>query len=39
MGEWLFAPEGQHDRSQAQSAWKSVPQKNRPAGYGMIGRS
>jgi hypothetical protein len=27
------------DRSQARSAWESVPPKNRPVGYGMIGRS
>jgi hypothetical protein len=26
------------DRSLARSAWESVPQKNRPVGYGMIGR-
>jgi hypothetical protein len=26
------------DRSQARSTWKSVPRKNRPVGYGMIGR-
>jgi hypothetical protein len=25
------------DRSLARSAWKSVPRKNRPVGYGMIG--
>jgi hypothetical protein len=30
-------PEGQYDRSLARSAWKSVPRKNRPVGYGMIG--
>src|SRR5580693_7771484 len=35
----VFVPEGQHDRSQARSAWESVPPKNRPVGYGMIGRS
>jgi hypothetical protein len=34
-----FVPEGQADRSLARSAWKSVPRKNRPVGYGMIGRS
>src|SRR5580693_6233901 len=27
------------DRSQARSAWNSVPRKNRPVGYGMIGCS
>jgi hypothetical protein len=27
------------DRSQARSAWKSVPRKNRPVDYGMIGAS
>jgi hypothetical protein len=32
-----FVPMGQHDRSQARSAWESVPQKNRPVGYGMMG--
>jgi hypothetical protein len=32
-------PEGQTDRSQARSAWESVPRKNRPVGYGMIGHS
>src|SRR4029077_11579019 len=32
-------PEGRYDRSLARSAWESVPQKNRPVGYGMIGRS
>ena len=37
MGEWLFVPEGQADGSQARSAWDSVPRKNRPVGYGMIG--
>jgi hypothetical protein len=37
MGEWFLSPEGQHDRSLARSAWKSVPRKNRPVGYGMIG--
>src|ERR1700719_1865726 len=26
------------DRSLARSAWESVPRKNRPVGYGMIGR-
>ena len=31
-----FVPEGQHDRSQARSAWDSAPQKIRPVGYGMI---
>jgi hypothetical protein len=34
-----FVPEGQHDRSQARSAWESVPRENRPVGYGMIGSS
>jgi hypothetical protein len=38
MDEWLFVPEGQADRSQARSAWESVPRKNRPVGHGMIGR-
>src|ERR1700736_3557163 len=33
-----FVPEGQHDRSQARSAWDSAPQKSRPVGYGMIRR-
>jgi|ERR1700734_2596835 hypothetical protein len=37
-GRMVFVPEGQHDRSQARSAWESVPPKNRPVGYGMIGR-
>ena len=27
------------DRSLARSAWESVPRRNRPVGYGMIGRS
>jgi hypothetical protein len=27
----------QGPKGQARSAWKSVPLKNRPAGYGMIG--
>ena len=27
------------DGSLARSAWESVPRKNRPVGYGMIGRS
>jgi hypothetical protein len=27
------------DRSLARSAWESVPRKNRPVGYGMVGRS
>ena len=31
-----FVPEGQHDRSQARSAWNSASQKIRPVGYGMI---
>jgi hypothetical protein len=35
----VFVPEGQHDSSQARSAWESVPRENRPVGYGMIGRS
>jgi hypothetical protein len=29
-------PEGRHDRSLAQSAWKSAPRKHRPVGYGTI---
>ena len=33
-----LVPEGRSDRSLARSAWESVPQKNRPVGYGMIGR-
>src|SRR5271166_2078974 len=32
-------PEGRCDRSLARSAWERVPRKNRPVGYGMIGRS
>src|ERR1700722_5552857 len=28
---------GDTDRSLARSAWESVPRKNRPVGYGMIG--
>ena len=39
VGRTYFVPEGQHDSSQARSAWESVPRKNRPVGYGMIGRS
>jgi hypothetical protein len=31
-----FVPEGQHDRSQARSAWDSANLKSRPVGYGMI---
>jgi hypothetical protein len=31
-----FVPEGQHDRSQARSAWNSANPKSRPVGYGMI---
>ena len=27
-----FAPEGQHDRSLARSAWESVHRENRPVG-------
>ena len=27
------------DRSLARSAWESIPRKNRPVGYGMIGRA
>ena len=27
------------DRSLARSAWESVPRKNRPVGYGMIGHN
>ena len=38
MGEWLV-PERQADRSQARSAWENVPRRNRPVGYGMIGRA
>jgi hypothetical protein len=38
-GRMYFVPEGQHDRSQARSAWESVPQMYRPVGHGMIGRS
>jgi 3-oxoacyl-ACP reductase-like protein len=34
-----FVPEGQHDRSQARSAWESVHRENRPVGYGLIGHS
>jgi hypothetical protein len=34
-----FVPEGQADRSQAQSAWEGVSQQIRPVGYGPIGRS
>jgi hypothetical protein len=37
-GRMYFVPEGQHDRSQARSAWDSVPRMYRPVGYGMIGR-
>jgi hypothetical protein len=33
---WGRVPEGQHDRSQARSAWDSASQKSRPVGYGMI---
>jgi hypothetical protein len=36
MGEWVFVPEGQCDRSLARSAWESSPQKSRPVGYGLI---
>jgi hypothetical protein len=36
MGGMVFVLEGQADRSQARSAWESVPQKNRPVGYGII---
>jgi hypothetical protein len=32
-----FVPEGHGDRSQARSAWGSVPRKSRPVGYGMNG--
>jgi hypothetical protein len=39
MGRMAFVPEGQADRSQARSAWESVPQMYRPVGHGMIGRS
>ena len=39
MDEWFFVPKGHADRSQARSARESVPRKNRPVGYGMIGRS
>jgi hypothetical protein len=48
MGEWrlegafememVFVPEGRCDRSLARSAWKRIPRKNCPVGYGMIGR-
>jgi hypothetical protein len=38
MGDSLLS-RGQADSSQARSAWESVPRKNRPVGYGMIGRS
>jgi hypothetical protein len=37
MGRMAFVPEGQADRSQARSAWESVPQMYRPVGHGMIG--
>jgi hypothetical protein len=39
MGRMAFVPEGKADRSQARSAWESVPQMYRPVGHGMIGRS
>ena len=32
-----FVPEGQHDRSQARSAWDNATSKSRPVGYGVIG--
>jgi hypothetical protein len=32
-----FVPEGQHDSSQARSAWKNATQKSRPVGYGVTG--
>jgi hypothetical protein len=35
-GRMYFVPEGQHDRSQARSAWESVPQMYRPVGHVMI---
>jgi hypothetical protein len=38
-GRMAFVPEGQHDRSQARSAWDRDPRKNRPVGYGMTARS
>jgi hypothetical protein len=34
-----FVPEGQHDRSLARSAWKSIYRENRPGGNGMSGPS
>jgi hypothetical protein len=39
MGRMAFVPEGQADRSQARSAWESVPQMYRSVGHGMVGRS
>jgi hypothetical protein len=33
-----LVPEGRCDRSLARSAWENGPRKNRPLGYGMIGR-
>jgi hypothetical protein len=38
-GQMAFVPEGQHDRSQARSAWASGHRENRPVGYGMIGHT
>jgi hypothetical protein len=32
MGGMVFVPEGQADRSQARSAWESVPRKNQRLG-------
>ena len=32
MGEWLFVPEGQADRSQARSAWLAMQRGPRPGG-------
>ena len=37
MGEMAFVPEGQHDRSQARSAWNNATPQSRPGGYGVIG--
>jgi hypothetical protein len=36
MGEMVFVPEGQHDSSQARSAWDNATPKSRPVGYGVI---
>ena len=35
-GRMYFVPEGQHDSSQARSAWNSANPKSRPLGYGML---